>query len=79
LYDRKLEKKELSMQETLDYANHLEQVFKTTKKCNDQIEAKRNFCSLNNANNEKPKNNENTCNIRNTKEAKQNYANNNQE
>jgi hypothetical protein len=31
LYDRKLEKKELSMQETLDYANHLEQVYKTTK------------------------------------------------
>jgi hypothetical protein len=31
LYDRKLEKKELSMQETLDYANQLEQVFKTTK------------------------------------------------
>jgi hypothetical protein len=79
LYDRKLEKKELSMQETLDYANHLEQVFKTTKKCNDQIEAKRNVCSLNNANNVKPKNNENTCNNRNTNEAKQNYANNNQE
>jgi hypothetical protein len=44
LYDRELEKKELSKQEALDYANHLEQVFKTTKKCNDQIEAKRNFC-----------------------------------
>ncbi len=50
-----------------------------TKKCNDQMEVKRNVCSLNNANNEKPKNNENTCNNRNTNEAQQNYASNNQE
>jgi hypothetical protein len=56
------------MQETLDNANHLEHVFKTTKKCNDKIEANRNVCSLNNANNEKPKNNENTCNNRNANE-----------
>ncbi len=43
------------------------------------MEAKRNVCSLNNGNNEKPKNNENTCTNRNTNEAKQTYASNNQE
>ena len=67
------------MNETLDYANHLEQVFKTTKKCNDKIEAHRNVCSLNNANNEKPKNNVNTGNNHETNDVKQNYARNDQE
>ena len=70
-YDRKLEKNDLSMNETLDYANHLEQVFKTTKKCNDKKEANRNVCSLKNANNDKPKYNENTGNNHETNFVKQ--------
>ena len=41
-YDRKLEKNHLSMNETLNSSKHLEQVFKTTKKCNDKNEANRN-------------------------------------
>ena len=49
-------------------------MFKTTKKCNDKIEAHRNVCSLNNANKEKPKNNENTGNNHETNDVKQNYA-----
>ncbi len=36
---------------------------------NDNIETKRNVYSLNHANNEKPKNNENTCSNGNTNEA----------
>ena len=66
-------KKDLSMQETIDYANHLKQVFKTTKLGNGNIEAKKN------ANNEKPKNNENTWNKHKTNYIKLNNASNDQE
>ena len=37
LYDRKSEQKDYSMQETVDY-EHLEQVFKSVRKCNDKME-----------------------------------------
>ena len=57
LFDRKLQKKDLCMKETLDYANHLEHVLKTTKKCNAKMEANGNVCQINNAqsSNEKSK------------------------